>query len=110
MSDSLNEQSPPLKYESKKRIVITVLAFLVFLGEVLYARLTAGSDVTNIYQFFFLNIAGATFLLMLCEYEKSVKSLEKQGLTYVLVAMIDAAMVLSAGFLAYSKSTIGLDT
>lgn len=45
-----------------------MLAFLVFLGEVLYAKLTAGSDLASIYSFFFLNIAGATFLLMLCEY------------------------------------------
>ena len=110
MSESLNEQQPPLRYESRKRMVITLLALLVFIGEVLYAKIAAGSDVTSIYSFFFLNIAGATFLLMLCEYEKSVKSLEKQGLTYVLVAMVDAVLVLSAGLLAYSRSNIGLDT
>lgn len=91
-------------------MVITLLALLVFIGEVMYAKIATGSDVTSIYSFFFLNIAGATFLLMLCEYEKSVKSLEKQGLTYVLVAMVDAVLVLSAGLLAYSRSNIGLDT
>lgn len=110
MSEALNEERSPLRYESSKRTVISLLALLVFVGEVGYAKLSAGDNITSTYSFFFLNLAGATFLLMLCEYEKSVKSLEKQGLTYVLVAMVDAVLILSAGLLAYSRSTVGLDT
>lgn len=66
MSETLSKEQSTLGYESGKRIAISLLALLVFVGEVVFARFFAGDNLTNAYSFFFLNLAGATFLLMLC--------------------------------------------